>query len=299
MSKLTNGPTMKTKPILLVITIGIGILIGILIDREGSTSTNNTAGSNNLSSQDSNNSKEVGLADLQRKLEDLSTALQREREERILLSQQISTLVTHPNQTGKKLIKSDTANDDGNKSTTITTAPRPPLEQNDGWINATLLLSAGVDENTVQKIVQVYENVEMEKLYLRDTAVREGWTGTPRFREEMRVINNRANDLRSSLDETDYDAFLFATGKPNRVTVLSSLGNSPAAQAGIKPGDIILKYDDTRIYSWGDLRGATATGDKESMVRVEVDRNGERLEFYVKRGPLGVRLDHLSINPKG
>jgi len=146
-------------------------------------------------------------------------------------------------------------------------------------------------------ITQMYEAVEMEKLYLRDRAQREGWMASDRFREEMDKLDERTTNLRNELGSQAYDALLYATGRPNRVIVEGTLGNSPAAQAGIKKGDTILRYADKPIYSWYDLREATGQGDANEMVAVVVQRGSKNVEIYVKRGPLGIRLDQQSVNP--
>ena len=146
----------------------------------------------------------------------------------------------------------------------------------------------------VKRITGIFERSEMEKLYLRDRAVREGWTGTNRFREEMSKLRKPTDNLREELN-----AYLFATGKPNRVIVKSALSNSPASSAGILPGDTIYKYNNIRVYTWADLRQETAKGSADELVPVQVLRNKKIIEFFIKRGPLGIRLDHLSLTPAG
>jgi len=79
--------------------------------------------------------------------------------------------------------------------------------------------------------------------------------------------------------------------------VTSVLASAPAGQAGIEAGDHILRYDNQRMYNWRDLRTATTSGDISDVVEVEVDRDGETLQFYLARGPLGIRMDSLSVAP--
>ena len=166
-----------------------------------------------------------------------------------------------------------------------------------GWINTQALIDAGVDEYQANKIRDTYENVEMQKLYLRDRAMREGSIGDEKYRQELEQLDNQITSLRNQLNEKEYDAFLYATGRPNRVVIQSTLSTSPARDAGIKAGDNIIRYNNTPVYAWSDLRNATTQCQTDSTVEVEVERNGQRLRLYVPCGPLGVRLDNTSVQP--
>ena len=132
--------------------------------------------------------------------------------------------------------------------------------QNDQWFNEQAMLDAGVDPTKVNFIKDSFEQAEMDKLYLRDQATREGWINTKRYTDSVKEIEDRTKALRNELSETEYDAYLFAAGRANRVIVSSLLGASPASSAGIQAGDTILKYDNKRIYSWSDLTTATSDG---------------------------------------
>ena len=58
-----------------------------------------------------------------------------------------------------------------------------------------------------------------------------------------------------------------------------------------------MRYDNQRIYNWFELREATAAGDLSDTVAIEVDRDGETLQFYLARGPLGIRMNSVSVAP--
>jgi S1-C subfamily serine protease len=68
------------------------------------------------------------------------------------------------------------------------------------------------------------------------------------------------------------------------------LASSPAAAAGIEPGDVILRYDDVPVFAPYELKEATSDGRAGSTVAVDVWRQGERERVYLPRGPLGVQL---------
>lgn len=73
--------------------------------------------------------------------------------------------------------------------------------------------------------------------------------------------------------------------------VTGVLPDSPAEEAGIKPGDVIVKWNDTPIPGPGVLGMATAGTAIGSTAKVTVIRKKERLELEVKVGarPAGLR----------
>ncbi|MDH3387295.1 MAG: PDZ domain-containing protein, partial [Gammaproteobacteria bacterium] len=165
-----------------------------------------------------------------------------------------------------------------------------------GWFDEQALIETGIDSAQASQLKLFFEQLEMERLYLRDRSAREGWDRA-RLREEMRRLDSSEESLREQLGDSAYDAYLYASGQPNRVAVTSVLASAQAGQAGIVAGDHILRYDSQRIYNWRDLRTATTSGDITDVVEVEIERDGETLRFYLARGPLGIRMDSLSVAP--
>lgn len=160
--------------------------------------------------------------------------------------------------------------------------------------NAEAMLAAGIEPAEVKRIQQLYDDVEMQKLYLRDQAVREGWAGQKRYSDERKALNDRLKSLRSELSEKDYDAYLYATGQRNRIIVQGTMNTSPAQAAGIQAGDTIVRYDNKPIYSWSDLRNASTQCVIESTVAVEIKRADTTQHIYIPCGPLGVRINTQS-----
>ena len=165
-----------------------------------------------------------------------------------------------------------------------------------GWFDEQALIRTGMDSAQADQLKVFFEQLEMERLYLRDQSAREGWDRA-RLREEMRRLDDKEESLREQLGDSAYDAYLYASGQPNRVAVTSVLASAQAGQAGIVAGDHILRYDNQRIYNWRDLRAATTSGNITDVVEVEVERDGKTLQFYLARGPLGIRMDSLSVAP--
>jgi hypothetical protein len=163
-------------------------------------------------------------------------------------------------------------------------APAHGVPARDGWFDEAALVARGVDEHRVARLREHFEALQMDELYLRDDAAREGWLGKPRYHKRVQELRAES---REELGDDDYDLFLYASGRNNRVLLSDVLQNSPAAAAGIEPGDILVRYDGQAIFKSRDLLSATTQGAAGSTVAVDLVRNGESLRLYVRRGPLG------------
>ena len=164
------------------------------------------------------------------------------------------------------------------------------------WFDEQALIASGMNEARAQELRLFFEQLELERLRLLDRAAREGWDRSAR-RAEFEILDQREESLQARLGEDEYAAYLYASGRPNRVEVSSVLASAPAGQAGIRAGDRILRYAGQRIYNPRELRAATAAGTFGEPVAIEVERDGETLQIYLARGPMGVRTDALSIVP--
>lgn len=243
------------------------------------------------------------LQNINQALDDLENKLQQEIENRKKLETKIARL--------EKQLKSFDATvpaasqeDTGTADTSAQENPHQAVSTgqsfsggNDQWFNEQAMLDAGVDPTKVNFIKQSFEQAEMDRLYLRNQAKREGWINTDRYTDAAKQIIDRTDALRNQLSDAEYDAYLYAAGRSNRVIVSSLLSASPASNAGIQPGDTILKYDNKRVYNWSDLTNATSEGTPDETVTVTIERNGQLQQVYLPRGPLGVRLTTDSVAP--
>ena len=133
-------------------------------------------------------------------------------------------------------------------------------------------------------------------LYLRDRATREGWAGTPRFLQE---VGEQRAGLRATVGDETFDWLLYATQRANRVAVRTVISTGPAAQAGVRTGDLILRYDGKTIFKWGELQQATMQGEAGRMVDLEVLSEGGQLRrLTVPSGPLGIQLGAVRHPPQ-
>lgn len=165
--------------------------------------------------------------------------------------------------------------------------PAPPR---DGWPDEAVLREAGISPADLELLRTRLEEIELERLYVRDQATREGWLGRPRFRLRMQELDRRYEALREDLGDDVWDWVLYASGRDNRVVVSRVMQGSVSQDAGIEKGDVFLRYDDRRVFDVPGLQQATTTGQAGETVAVDVLREGEEYRFYVPRGPLGLGL---------
>lgn len=170
------------------------------------------------------------------------------------------------------------------------TIRRPGLDES-------VLVEAGFSESDARALRDAYETLQMEQLYLRDRAAREGWNLGDRLGEELAALAEREEALADDYGDEAYDWVLYATGRPNRVTVRDVFAESPAANAGLAEGDVLVRYDDRRVRSSIELRNATTEGVAGEWVDVEILRAGKRERLRLPRGPLGILLDVSSSEP--
>ena len=186
---------------------------------------------------------------------------------------------------GKGQISSEQKTDDDGQ----TEAAKDPEK-----VSEDRFLAAGFDPVSAAELKKRASEIEMERLYLRHRARREGWIRSPEYREAARELRR---GMKEEFGEDTYDRFLFASERSNRLLVDSVMESSPAQQTGLQPGDIIFRYDGSRVFSRRDLRDATTRGEMGETVPVEIRRGGEILEVEIPRGPLGVRLDRTTVQP--
>jgi hypothetical protein len=164
------------------------------------------------------------------------------------------------------------------------------------WFNEQALVDSGMTGSQARELKVFFEQQELQQLYLRDQSIREGWDRN-KYREKFLALNDEEDALKNRLGDSAYDAYLYASGQPNRVAVSSVLATAPAGAAGIQAGDHILRYDNKRIYSGFELRQATTGGNASDSVPIGVERDGEVFEVYIVRGPLGIRMNSVSVAP--
>ena len=159
------------------------------------------------------------------------------------------------------------------------------------------LIRNGIDPAIAEDIVRRKNSVELKRLELSDRAKRENYTDTQRYYDELKIINQQDVSLREELGDDDYDEYLFNSKQNNRIKISSVMLGSAAEQAGIESGDIVLSYDNNRMFSWRELKDATTEGQLGEYVTISVYRDSEIYSFSVPRGPLGLQLAATRLKP--
>jgi hypothetical protein len=155
------------------------------------------------------------------------------------------------------------------------------------------LVDLGVHPADAERLRELWSEVEMSKLELGVLAAWEGWANSHRHNEALRDLDA---SVREELDDTAYDQYLYASRRPNRMVVRDVIEGSVAWEAGVRPGDAILRYEGERIFSDRELDLAISQGEIGENVRLEIRRGDTERSFVVPREPLGV-LSALTLDP--
>ncbi len=159
------------------------------------------------------------------------------------------------------------------------------------------LLDAGIGPDMAAYIQERLDAAELEQVYLRDRAMREGWVTSPRFHQELRKHQNTVAELRGEIGDDNYDRLLYASGRPNRVIARDVMLGSAAEQYGIETDDHIIEYAGQRVFTSNDLVSLVSKGEAGVPTLVRVRRADGVHDIYIPRGPLGVRLRVVRVMP--
>ena len=175
---------------------------------------------------------------------------------------------------------------------------QPQMASANRSLSTEKLVNAGLESSIAEDIVRRKNQLELDKLELRDAAVRGGYLGSERYMDELQALLDEDVSLREELGDDLYDRYLFNNGQMNRIRVASVMAGSAAEQSGVSANDIVLTYDQQRMFEYTELQQATTQGDREEFVSMMVERDGQDLMLWVPRGPLGVRLTMTRVDPE-
>jgi len=182
---------------------------------------------------------------------------------------------------------------------TETSASLSPRTETEPVVRSSVqaLLDAGISKEQADWIQERLDEIELQQLYLRDRATREGWLNKPRYNKERRELQNAVTELRGEIGDDTYDRLLYSLGRANRVVIQDILQNSPAAQYGLQGGDQIIEFDGQRIFGSNELSSLVTQGSAGVMTLLRVKREGEIHDIYLPRGPLGIRMSSARVTP--
>jgi hypothetical protein len=144
------------------------------------------------------------------------------------------------------------------------------------------LIAAGFSAARANWIIQRESELRMEAMQERYDAMRAGEPLSPMMR------GNAERKLREDLGDPQYEMYLAANNRPTAIGIGTVFESSPAATAGLQPGDEITHYDGARVFSTFDLTRQTMEGDAGENVVVNITRDGVPMQIVMPRGPLGI-----------
>jgi len=145
------------------------------------------------------------------------------------------------------------------------------------------LVKGGFTEARANQILQLEDEVRMEALQAEYEAQRDGTGFNP-----WEQAQNYQETLREKLGDAEFEDYLRAHGNQASITVREVIGSSPANRAGLRPGDQIVSYDGNRVFSMSELKSKAFEGSPGEDVVVDIERDGQRMQLVLPRGPLGI-----------
>ncbi len=169
--------------------------------------------------------------------------------------------------------------------------PEQPSAEQNFRTSVEALIATGISTEQAAFIQSRLDEYDLKQLYLKDRASREGWINTARYRKEWQQAQTAYRALRSEIGDDAYDRMLYALGQANRIVVRDIMQNSSADQYGLQANDRVLEYDGQRVFNTQELNNlVTQGGDSGALVLMRVQRDEELIDFYIPRGPIGIRL---------
>lgn len=170
-------------------------------------------------------------------------------------------------------------------------------QQQTGQERVASLIAAGIDEQTALDLQSRRDQQQLARLELFDQAAREGWSESEQLQQHLTELNASRIVLRDELGDDAFDRFLYESGDANRVSIASVISGSAADIAGLGVGDLIVSYNNQRIFRASELQQATREGSRGEYVQILFDRGGQFLSADLPRGPLGVTLGTSLVTP--
>jgi hypothetical protein len=275
----------------LILAVGIGAGIGVtavsLMETDGSTANNAQRPAVRVAAEQlvQRTSGEFDPEQLSQIVESLAQILDEEISERRALEQQLEETRTEVAELRQFL---------GGPSD-IEVAQRAEAQVDRSIEDR--LAAAGFTPQQLETIRQYEGQALMRQVELDDQARREGWVNTPRYNQEMYELFGSSNTIHQHLGDDGYDRYLFANGRPNRITIGTVIPTSPAEQAGLQVGDVIKTYGGEQVFSSQQLTELRSAGKSGSTVTVEIIRDGQPMQITMPRGPMGIQTGGQIVDP--
>ncbi len=159
-----------------------------------------------------------------------------------------------------------------------------------------ILAAGGFTQDEVEWVLENESQVQLEQLYSQHELQRQALAENTVESQAWLQRQFRSNRLREKLGDENYERYLKANGSPASANILSVIKDSPAARAGIQPGDEITSYAGRRVFNMLDVSRLSLEGEQGESVLIEVQRDGSPVQITVPRGPLGVSSNNRRFN---
>ena len=232
-------------------------------------------------------------ADWSARIEEVESALRAETEQRALLERRVAELGSElkemrggPAGVTAAAAGADTAQDASTSEGPPGAAGAPPFARNRRPAQTEeqrieQLVAGGFAPDRAAWIERRTSELQMQAIQAQ-YARRRGETVDPA------LLVGGDQTLRAELGDEEYERYLAALGRPTKVGVFNVIASSPAEKAGLRPGDAIVSYGGTRVFNMGELNDLTLEGTPGNSVIMEVERDGQRVQLSLPRGPIGI-----------
>ncbi|MFV8781800.1 PDZ domain-containing protein [Microbulbifer sp. SA54] len=156
------------------------------------------------------------------------------------------------------------------------------------------LTDAGLSPERAAFIVDKQERIQYEQMqlsyeyrYLKDKSS----AAARALQEKIHTYSNPRRVFEQELNSDEFEQYLEAQGGRSELQIGDLLESTPAYEAGLRPGDKIIRYNNQRIFHMGDLRSQVYQVEPGKNVAVEIQRQGSSSSeiIYIPSGPLGIR----------
>lgn len=163
-------------------------------------------------------------------------------------------------------IQTDTAINPGNSGGPLINSRGEVIGMNTAIIQGASGIGFAIPIATAQRVAnQLITKGKVEHLYLGIQMAEI----TPELKEQ---VNQRNSGIRINQDQG--------------VIVVATQPNSPAAQGGMRPGDVIENINGTQIQKSQQVQEQVEAATQGSTMKITVNRNGQKQELTVKPAPL-------------
>ena len=156
------------------------------------------------------------------------------------------------------------------------------------------LVQAGFSHSRAAAIVEKQERLQYEQMQFSYEYHHMQDKRSERAKElqtKLQTYSNPRRVFEQELSAAEFEQYLNAFGGRTEMEIGDLVESAPAYEAGLRPGDKIIRYNNQRVFHMGDLRTQVYQAKPGESVAVEIQRQGSSSTetIYIPAGPLGIR----------